>query len=335
MAELQGTQQPSARKKRRKPKLSLDVGGDAVGSSNDGPAAPGLPTLAVENRGPQALSGSGVAGGEPSHHLAQREKWHKAGALAQLHIALKGRSEALLAAAAVTEPAITALLTEITQRREFTGARMHGLDYKFKGLPSLIRKVLGKWRQDIAKRERESQTSSIQIPTSDRDRANALNLKHHKVAETLGHELRTHQIVDLLSEQNDCLRYTMVFPDDAYVQGVRATLDALENSTSPRIQRLKLKNFWRPNDADREYLGLHATFACLVDDQSDVPSNSGTRNLKGKWTNGTRFEVQWHTEATIHTKEEQCHLIYEKFRVDLNVDHKAQYWVSDTCCDCL
>ena len=28
------------------------------------------------------------------------------------------------------------------------------------------------------------------------------------------------------------------------------------------IRRLKLKNFWRPDTADREYLGLHATFEC-------------------------------------------------------------------------
>jgi hypothetical protein len=327
MAEPQRAQRQSARKKRRKPKLSLDVGGDAVLAA--APLAAALPSPGVKDSPSQALAE--VAGGEPSHQLTPNGKWHKAGALAQVQVALESRSKALLDAAAVTEPAITALLTEITQRREFTGARLHGLDYRFKGLPSLIRKVLGKWRQDIAKRESESQTSSIQCQTSDQERANILDLKHHRVAETLGHELRAHQIVDLLSEQNDCLRYTMILPDDVYVQGVHATLDALEKSTSPRIRRLKLKNFWRPNDADREYLGLHATFACLVDDQSDAPAYpSGTCNLKGKWTNGTRFEVQWHTEDTIHTKEEQCHLIYEKFRVDLNNDHKAQYWVSDT-----
>ena len=37
-----------------------------------------------------------------------------------------------------------------------------------------------------------------------------------------------------------------------------------------------------------------------------------------------RFEVQWHTEATIACKEERCHLCYEKFRVDLDAGHKAQ-----------
>ena len=151
---------------------------------------------------------------------------------------------------------------------------------------------------------------------------------------TLGQGLRTRQIVEILAQQNDCLRYTIVFPDEVYVQGVHATLAALLENAAPQIRKLKLKNFWRPETADREYLGLHATFECLVG-EAEAESGEGapavTRSGLGGdkqlvWEKGTRFEVQWHTEATIHTKEEQCHLIYEKFRVDMDVDHKAQYW---------
>ena len=73
------------------------------------------------------------------------------------------------------------------------------------------------------------------------------------------------------------------------------------------------------NRANREYLGLHATFEC-------TPQEDGGEAGQSLWRGNTRFEIQWHTEATITTKEEQCHLIYEKFRVDLDTGHKAQYW---------
>lgn len=331
-------------RKRHKPKLSLDLGEDAAA-----PAVGGLPQ--------PGLVAAAATGSEKKVPAPQKNMWHKANTLAQAQLVLEERSLALLNAAAETEPSITALLTEITGRRELSGARMHGLDFKFKGLTSLTRKVLDKWRQEIVARmkENENRSSTSQVLShtqSDTVRANALDREHHAITEMFGQGLRSHQIVDLLAQQNDCLRYTMVFPDDVYVQGVNATLDALEKSTSPRIKRLKLKNFWRPNDADREYLGLHATFECLVDHEEEGENHSNPAgagaildcsassaaasasrsgsdrdNLSGKWTNGTRFEVQWHTEDTIHTKEEQCHLIYEKFRVDMDVDHKAQYWV--------
>jgi hypothetical protein len=336
---------PKTTRKRRKPKLGLEVevnasGPPGAGSSLPTPGSTKSPLPAV----PAAVAEEAAA------QLTPQAKWHKAGTLAQVQVALESRSVALLDAAATTEPAITALLEGITQRPIFSGARMHGLDFKFKGLSSLIRKVLSKWREDTAKREKEDATKTELTRTdSDKMRGAKLDLHHQSVTKTLGQGLRTRQIVDLLAQQNDCLRYTMIFPDDVYVQGVHATLDAIEKSASPRIRRLKLKNFWRPNDADREYLGLHATFECLVDDHpeeqdeeegeeedeeargkqiklSKVLGGGGNGNKGDEWTNGTRFEVQWHTEATIHTKEEQCHLIYEKFRVDLNVDHKAQYW---------
>ena len=284
--------QPQLARKKRRPKIdsavmrSLDGGGSSRGSGS------------VEMHQPSATPTAGAEQTSLQRTASARDRWRKAGTMSRVQVALESvrdrqvalvsQSVALLDAAAVTEPAITTMLTEIT--RDFAGARMHGLDFKFKGLPSLVRKVRAKWKQEGAKRG----------------------------------------IVDLLAEQNDCLRYTMVFPDAVYVQGVEATLDTLEKSTSPRLRRLGLKNFWRPDVADREYLGLHATFECLIDDRDDAERVVGNgTTLKGEWTNGTRFEVQWHTEDTIQTKEEQCHLIYEKFRTDLDVDHKTQYWVSD------
>ena len=178
--------------------------------------------------------------------------WKKLGTLAQVQIALERRAAALLDAARHAEPPITDMLKSLVASPELDGARMHGLDYRIKGQPSLIRKVLSKWRQeDRARREAAAadEAAALRRTSSAAEHARRLDSEHKVVIDALASSLRSRHLIELLAQQADCLRYTLVLPEECYVEGVRSTLHVLEATEG--IRRLKLKNFWRPETADR------------------------------------------------------------------------------------
>lgn len=105
-----------------------------------------------------------------------------------------------------------------------------------------------------------------------------------------------------LNKQNDALRYTILFPTDVYVNGVKEVEKAL---TEQNIGIEKMKNFWRKPGESTDYMGINAIY---------------------RTEDGFPFEVQYHTLESIDTKMQRCHHSYEKFREDHSMA-KAQYWV--------
>ena len=126
-----------------------------------------------------------------------------------------------------------------------------------------------------------------------------LSRQHQDVVSVLSHGLKANHVLSLLQEQKDILRYTMVLPEPSYVAGVHATLGGLLEH--PGVRQLTndpgvpaLTNFWRPESSDREYLGLHGIFEC-----PDGTLNGDAVLKEGEAPVPLRFEVQWHTEATV------------------------------------
>ena len=85
----------------------------------------------------------------------------------------------------------------------------------------------------------------------------------------------------------DVLRYTIIFPDDAYATGVRATREDL---IAQGFQEVKFKNTW----AGPGYRGINANY---------------------QTADGFVFELQFHTRASHAAKEEGTHALYEQWRV--------------------
>lgn len=86
---------------------------------------------------------------------------------------------------------------------------------------------------------------------------------------------------------SDPLRYTAVFPDDNYTDGVKATINTL---TSAGYKIDKVKNYWSPGDS---YDGI---------------------NVAMRTKDDLKVELQFHTPASYDVKEKQSHPIYEKLR---------------------
>ena len=84
----------------------------------------------------------------------------------------------------------------------------------------------------------------------------------------------------------DANRYTIVLSDDAYTRGIESSLDMFERS----FDLVEMDNSWEQGDA---YSGVHAIF---------------------RDPDGSQFEVQWHTPASVAIKD-LIHKDYEEFRV--------------------
>jgi hypothetical protein len=94
-------------------------------------------------------------------------------------------------------------------------------------------------------------------------------------------------IPSILSESiNDVIRYTGVFDDAGYVNGINQTIATLE---SQGYKILKVKNKW----GDDGYKGVHYIL------------ESDTKH---------RLELQFHTKKSIHVKEKFSHPLYEEMR---------------------
>jgi SPP1 gp7 family putative phage head morphogenesis protein len=85
---------------------------------------------------------------------------------------------------------------------------------------------------------------------------------------------------------NDALRYTLEFRPEAYAAGFRSTMRSLE---AAGIRTVKVKNYWGGDG----YQGINGVF--------ETPS-------------GTRFELQFHTRASLAAKD-PSHKLYEDQRV--------------------
>ncbi|AUG53500.1 hypothetical protein [Thalassospira marina] len=92
---------------------------------------------------------------------------------------------------------------------------------------------------------------------------------------------------EVAGQMKDVLRYTIIFPDNAYAAGVR---DAAQELVSKGNRQIKFKNTW----AGPGYRGINAVY--------ETPQ-------------GFKFEVQFHTKASHHTKEVETHKLYEQQRL--------------------
>jgi hypothetical protein len=99
-------------------------------------------------------------------------------------------------------------------------------------------------------------------------------------------EERGHSVESALGLVKDAIRYTFVYSEDRYTQGVHADCERLE---ADNFERVDLKNLWD----GLEYKGINGRWR--------VP---GTGQL---------FEVQFHTQASLDAKEE-THGAYERLR---------------------
>lgn len=122
----------------------------------------------------------------------------------------------------------------------------------------------------------------------------------------------------LITELNDTQRYTIVFPDEGYANGVRSVFvnlqekgyrlfDGFEPDGSTRLKDLVtpeglpaqgdyFKNFWRTGN---RYLGINATLHS---------------------PDGAIFEQQFHTERSLAVKQDLTNEMYKVFSADGPVD---------------
>jgi len=94
----------------------------------------------------------------------------------------------------------------------------------------------------------------------------------------------------------DLNRYTIVFPNNAYVDSVKRGIDELVN----KGYELRIKNYWERED----YRGI---------------------NIAVKDSTNKEFELQFHTEESIRVKEE-LHKLYEEYRVEKNDNKRWVLW---------
>ena len=143
--------------------------------------------------------------------------------------------------------------------------QLHGLEFRIKTHASLVQKVLRKWSAD----------------------------GKQSIAD----------VIAIVDEQGDTLRYTIVFGTEDYTSAVKT---ALERLCKHGYMPFRFKNYWKRPAAGREtdYMGINSTFASHQE---------------------CRFEVQFHTTESLETKQ-TVHVSYENFRAESNEGRRAQYW---------
>lgn len=96
----------------------------------------------------------------------------------------------------------------------------------------------------------------------------------------------------------DVNRYTTVYSESSYADGVQASLDSLRADG----HTLKVKNYW--NVDDNPYQGVNV--------QIISPA-------------GEKFELQFHTDYSLEVKEGELHRIYELQRVETSAAKREEY----------
>ena len=99
---------------------------------------------------------------------------------------------------------------------------------------------------------------------------------------------------------SDASRYTMVYNNDNYTQGVDTVVKTLQQQG----YEVRAKNFWQKGD---DYQGV---------------------NIKMRAANGHVIELQLHTQDSLKIKETKLHPVYEKFREETNPVQKAALWAT-------
>ena len=107
---------------------------------------------------------------------------------------------------------------------------------------------------------------------------------------------------ETLAQISDVVRFTFTYPEPAYADGVRKDLERLEAVGFTQVER---RNTWSSD----QYKGINTQW---LEPQS-----------------GVRFEVQFHTEASLEAKE-LTHQAYERIRTITDPSPAADYEVAGT-----
>ena len=119
----------------------------------------------------------------------------------------------------------------------------------------------------------------------------------------LSDEEQNEAFTKAINSLRDLLRYTMVLKTKTYVKGVNETIQLFhQNGVEPVPNTIK--NFWRRKGQDTDYLGINGSF---------------------QMEDGFPFELQFHTDESIETKQERAHHSFEQFRLTTGLE-KLQYW---------
>ena len=130
-------------------------------------------------------------------------------------------ADALMAAAVVAEPEITALLQGVASAN---GGKLDGLDFKFKGKASMQRKV----RKLVQSAEMKALEKHDDTPLD---------------------------LVGIVWSVNDSVRYTMIVPTEKYTPAVKQAMASME---ARGYAAEKLKNYWSSSD---NYQGINDSYA--------------------------------------------------------------------------
>ena len=161
-------------------------------------------------------------------------------------------AQELLAQARENEPKITADLQKIASE---VNAKIIGLENKFKTEESLTRKLLL-----LAKKDNSNQSVRKKLEK-------------------------------FVRRNNDALRYTFIFQNDEYAQGLRSAIEKLEQKNFV-IPWNRIWNAWKNEGTARDtgYRGINIT---VISSQNQ------------------RFEIQFHTAESFRFKTETHHLYKE------------------------
>ena len=203
----------------------------------------------------------------------------------------------LLAAARRVEPTLTSAFERLAAEH---GGRLEGLDFKFKGRDSLVRKVRAEVEEEH-RRLLDDMHDEDDVPATQQPAAEAAGPRGAV------------NVVACAYAVKDALRYTVVLPAATYTTSVNALVAELATLGFAASQ---VKNYWGPGD---NYQGINSVFV------SDVAlgDGGGFGGLQGA---KFKFEVQLHTPASYSLKMGLGHRLYEKFRVERDPEKKLQLW---------
>lgn len=160
--------------------------------------------------------------------------------------------------AEASEPKVTGLLRNVMGE---TGGHLEGFEFRLKTRDSTIKK-LRRWQ---AEDERKGKKATPDM-----------------IAKRIG----------------DTLRYTAVFDESQYAQGVRAVVDGM---SSLGFRKVELENYWLPGE---DYSGVNAQFV---------------------GPDGQPVELQFHT-PTSYTVKSMNWPVYEQYREAADEEHKIMLW---------
>ena len=250
---------------------------------------------------------------KPNHEILQinGERPESAAAAQQLLTAslapislLVGLSAEMLAAnveraAQRCEPTTTVLLKRVASEN---GGELVGLEHRFKGHESLMRKLLS----DLEAENRAQLDAAVAGGDGGGCGAEHLGRGTAAIAYAIP----------------DALRYTLLLPIDRYVWGVRQLNAELEAAGYVTV---KQKNYWAAGDS---YQGLNCSIA-----SSEPIEGGGSGSGGGSGGFGgaqLHFEVQVHTADSFEMKTGLGHRLYEQFRTERDPQTKLALWEKAT-----